>query len=191
MIYLQLFWTFFRIGLFTFGGGYAMIPLISQEVVGLNWLTEAQLINYIGISEATPGPFAINIATFVGATQGGFFGAVCSTLGVVLPSFIIILLVASIFRHFEENKFVKGALRGINPVVYALIIGTGVVLLVKNFWTNAFDFSATPDFDYISLIIAAVVVAGSLVFKKVKGKNLSAIWIIVFGAVAGMVLYSI
>ena len=168
-----------------------MIPLISQEVVGLNWLTEAQLINYIGISEATPGPFAINIATFVGATQGGFFGAVCSTLGVVLPSFIIILLVASIFRHFEENKFVKGALRGINPVVYALIIGTGVVLLVKNFWTNAFDFSATPDFDYISLIIAAVVVAGSLVFKKVKGKNLSAIWIIVFGAVAGMVLYSI
>ncbi|MCI7094767.1 MAG: chromate transporter [Clostridiales bacterium] len=191
MIYLQLFWTFFKIGLFTFGGGYAMIPLISQEVVGLNWLTEAQLINYIGISEATPGPFAINIATFVGATQGGFFGAVCSTLGVVLPSFIIILLVASIFRHFEENKFVKGALRGINPVVYALIIGTGVVLLVKNFWTNAFDFSATPDFDYISLIIAAVVVAGSLVFKKVKGKNLSAIWIIVFGAVAGMVLYSI
>lgn len=191
MIYLQLFWTFFKIGLFTFGGGYAMIPLISQEVVGLNWLTEAQLINYIGISEATPGPFAINIATFVGATQGGFFGAVCSTLGVVLPSFIVILLVASIFRHFEENKFVKGALRGINPVVYALIIGTGVVLLVKNFWTNAFDFSATPDFDYISLIIAAVVVAGSLVFKKVKGKNLSAIWIIVFGAVAGMVLYSI
>lgn len=191
MIYLQLFWTFFKIGLFTFGGGYAMIPLISQEVVGLNWLTEAQLINYIGISEATPGPFAINIATFVGATQGGFFGAVCSTLGVVLPSFIIILLVASIFRHFEENKFVKGALRGINPVVYALIIGTGVVLLVKNFWTNAFDFSATPDFDYISLIIAAVVVAGSLVFKKVKGKNLSAIWIIVFGAVSGMVLYSI
>ena len=191
MIYLQLFWTFFKIGLFTFGGGYAMIPLISQEVVGLNWLTEAQLINYIGISEATPGPFAINIATFVGATQGGFFGAVCSTLGVVLPSFIIILLVASIFRHFEENKFVKGAPRGINPVVYALIIGTGVVLLVKNFWTNAFDFSATPDFDYISLIIAAVVVAGSLVFKKVKGKNLSAIWIIVFGAVAGMVLYSI
>ena len=191
MIYLQLFWTFFKIGLFTFGGGYAMIPLISQEVVGLNWLTEAQLINYIGISEATPGPFAINIATFVGATQGGLFGAVCSTLGVVLPSFIIILLVASIFRHFEENKFVKGALRGINPVVYALIIGTGVVLLVKNFWTNAFDFSATPDFDYISLIIAAVVVAGSLVFKKVKGKNLSAIWIIVFGAVAGMVLYSI
>ena len=191
MIYLQLFWTFFKIGLFTFGGGYAMIPLISQEVVGLNWLTEAQLINYIGISEATPGPFAINIATFVGATQRGFFGAVCSTLGVVLPSFIVILLVASIFRHFEENKFVKGALRGINPVVYALIIGTGVVLLVKNFWTNAFDFSATPDFDYISLIIAAIVVAGSLVFKKVKGKNLSAIWIIVFGAVAGMVLYSI
>lgn len=191
MIYLQLFWTFFKIGLFTFGGGYAMIPLISQEVVGLNWLTEAQLINYIGISEATPGPFAINIATFVGATQGGFLGAVCSTLGVVLPSFIVIILVASIFRHFEENKFVKGALRGINPVVYALIIGTGVVLLVKNFWINAFDFSATPDFDYISLIIAAVVVAGSLVFKKVKGKNLSAIWIIVFGAVAGMVLYSI
>ncbi len=190
MIYLQLFWTFFKIGLFTFGGGYAMIPLISQEVVGIGWLTESQLVNYIGISEATPGPFAINIATFVGTAQGGFLGAVCSTLGVVLPSFIIILLVASIFKRFEQNKYVKGALRGINPVVYALIIGTGAMLVVKNFWTNAFDFSAAPTFDYISVIIAVAVIAGSILYKKLSGKKLSAIVIILFGAISGILLYS-
>ena len=101
---LTLFWTFFKIGLFTFGGGYAMIPLIQQEVTSHNWLSEDALLNFIGISEATPGPFAINIATFVGSSQYGFWGAVCATLGVVLPSFIIILLIASIFTKFEQNK---------------------------------------------------------------------------------------
>ena len=95
MIYLELFWIFFRIGLFTIGGGYAMIPMITQEIVDeKGWLTDTQLLNYIGISESTPGPFAINIATYVGAETGGIGGALCATLGVVLPSFVCILIVA-------------------------------------------------------------------------------------------------
>lgn len=90
MIYLELFFTFFKIGLFTFGGGYAMIPMIQQSVVAKGWLTVDEVMSFVGIAESTPGPFAINIATFVGMSQSGILGAVCTTLGVVMPSFIII-----------------------------------------------------------------------------------------------------
>ena len=186
---LTLFWTFFKIGLFTFGGGYAMIPLIQQEVTGHQWLTENELVNFIAISESTPGPFAINIATFVGSTQYGVIGSALATLGVVLPSFIIILLVASIFTKFEENRFVKGALKGISPVVCALIIGTGLKLFTQAVWTNAFDFSTAPKIDFSALGIALVAFVGSLVYKKLRKKNLSAIFVILFGAVAGIILY--
>ena len=94
MTYLTLFWTFFKIGLFTFGGGYAMLPLIQQYVLGFGWLSEEELVNFVAVSESTPGPFAINIATYVGSSQAGVLGAFFTTLGVVLPSFIIIFIVA-------------------------------------------------------------------------------------------------
>ncbi|MBR5250451.1 MAG: chromate transporter [Clostridia bacterium] len=185
----NLFFTFFKIGLFTFGGGYAMIPLITQEVLSNQWLTEDALINFIAISESTPGPFAINIATFVGASQGGVLGAGLATLGVVLPSFVIILLVASIFTMFEKNKYVKGALLGISPVVCALILGTGLSLFIKNVWTNAYELNSTPILDFKALIIATIAFVGSLLYKKLTKKNLSAILVIVFGAVAGIIVY--
>ena len=94
MIYLELFLTFFMIGLFTFGGGYAMLPLIQEQVIGKGWMTSEQIVDFIAVSESTPGPFAVNRATFIGTQMGGVLGAVCATLGVVLPSFIIILIVA-------------------------------------------------------------------------------------------------
>ena len=95
MIYLKLLWTFFKIGLFTIGGGYAMIPMIKSEVVAVGWLTESELLDFMAISESTPGPFAVNVATFVGFNEAGVLGALCSTLGVILPSFIIILIVSN------------------------------------------------------------------------------------------------
>ena len=107
MIYFQLFYTFFLIGLFTFGGGYAMIPMIEDQVVGKGWMTDAQLSDFIAISESTPGPFAINISTFVGSQTAGILGAVCSTLGVILPSLIIIILVAIILSKFLKNSMKK------------------------------------------------------------------------------------
>lgn len=121
MIYLRLFWTFFKIGLFTIGGGYAMIPLINAEVIANGWLTEEMLIDFIAISESTPGAFAINIATFVGAETGGFFGAVCTTFGVVLPSLIIIYVIAVFFRKLTEKQLVKDAFGGLRPAVVGLI----------------------------------------------------------------------
>ncbi|MBR1747212.1 MAG: chromate transporter [Clostridia bacterium] len=121
MTYLTLFWTFFKIGLFTIGGGYAMIPLINAEVISHGWLTEAQLIDFIAISESTPGAFAINIATFVGTTAGGFFGAICTTLGVIAPSLLIIFLIATFFRRLTDKTVVKDAFFGLRPAVVGLI----------------------------------------------------------------------
>ena len=103
-IYLKLFLTFLKIGAFTFGGGYAMLPLIQQEVIKNGWLTEEQILNFIAVSESTPGPFAINISTYIGTEKGGFFGALAATLGVALPSFVIILIVARVFTAFRKNR---------------------------------------------------------------------------------------
>ena len=108
MILLHLFLTFFKIGLFTIGGGYAMIPLIQEEVLQNHWLSFTDLIDFIAVSESTPGPFAVNIATYIGAETAGVLGAVCATVGVVLPSFLIILLVAKWFLSMQENHFVQG-----------------------------------------------------------------------------------
>ena len=112
MIYLELFWIFFRIGLFTIGGGYAMIPMITQEIVDeKGWLTDTQLLNYIGISESTPGPFAINIATFVGTSQGGVLGGVVATFSVVLPSLIIILIFCGYLLENQQKQIFERRFR--------------------------------------------------------------------------------
>ncbi|MBO7296499.1 MAG: chromate transporter, partial [Clostridia bacterium] len=131
MIYLQLFVTFFEIGLFTFGGGYAMISLIRDKALALGWLTEEQLLNMIAVAESTPGPIAVNMATFVGSTQGGVFGALTATLSVVLPSFIIILLIASVIRNFLKYKGVQAFLGGVRPCVVALILATAVTMALS------------------------------------------------------------
>jgi chromate transporter len=103
MVYLYLFLEFFKIGLFTFGGGYAMIPLVKETVLSHGWLTESQFVNFLGVCESTPGPIAINMATYVGSVQGGILGSLVATIGVVLPSFIIILVIAAILKNFIKN----------------------------------------------------------------------------------------
>ena len=120
---LQLFWVFFKIGAFTFGGGYAMIPLIQKEVVeNKKWITDDDILEIIAIAESTPGPIAINSATFVGYRTCGFFGAFFATLGVVLPSFVIILLISFVLREFQSIKAVQYAFNGIRAGVLALLI---------------------------------------------------------------------
>jgi len=121
MILLELFWSFFKIGLFTFGGGYAMLPLIQAAVAEHAWIPGEELINFIAVSESTPGAFAINISTYVGTTVAGIPGAACATLGVVLPSFIIILLVSHFYKKFRESRVVSGVMSGLKPAVIGLI----------------------------------------------------------------------
>ncbi len=130
MIYLKLFLTFFKIGAFTFGGGYAMLPLIQAEVISNRWVAHEEFVNFIAVSESTPGPFAINMATYVGTELGGIFGALCATLGVVLPSFMVILAVAKFYEKFKNSKIVKGCMSGLKPAVIGLI-GAAAVSIAK------------------------------------------------------------
>lgn len=179
-IFLELFITFFKIGLFTFGGGYAMLPLIQEEVLAHKWMEVEEIINFIAVSESTPGPFAINCATYVGMETGGVFGAICATLGVVLPSFIVILLVARFYKKFKESKIVSSVMTGLRPAVIGLIGSALVSMILTVFLPNGFDFGgiAIPDL-LVSLAIAVVMTI--LVFKKVHP-----IIIIVLSAVAGI-----
>ncbi len=173
MIFLELFLTFFKIGLFTFGGGYAMLPLIQAEAINRNWIPAEDLVNFIAVSESTPGPFAINIATYIGSQLGSeygivgtVFGSFCATLGVVLPSFIVILIVAHIFEKFKENKIVKGCMSGLKPAVVGLI-GAAILSVLKTvFFTDGYTLDVFSNISfYISVGIFAVMTV--LAFKKV------------------------
>ena len=168
MIYLELFWTFFTIGAFTFGGGYAMLPLI-QEQVAMRWgdvITSESMINFIAVSESTPGPFAVNMATYVGAEMGGVFGSACATMGVVLPSFVIILIVAGCYDKFRSSRVVKGCMTGLKPAVVGLIGNAVLGVLLTVFFPAGLSLAV---FSSISFYIYAAIFAVMLVlaFKKV------------------------
>lgn len=180
MILSELFLIFFEIGLFTFGGGYAMIPLIESEVLGRGWLKETDLINFIAVSESTPGPFAVNIATYIGAETGGIGGAFLATLGVVLPSFIIILIVARFYEKFKENKIVRGCMRGLRPCVIGLIGAALVSLSMAVFFPVGLTFASVTTYSFICSVVIFILML-ILVFKK-----LHPIAIIVFSAVLGI-----
>ncbi len=190
MIYLKLFLTFFEIGMFTFGGGYAMISLIRDKALALGWLTEEELLNMIAVSESTPGPIAVNMATFVGSTQGGVLGSLMATLGVVLPSFIIILLVCALIRNFLKYKGVQAFLSGIRPCVVALILATALTMLLSTLF-GVTTLSGGIELDIRGIVILAILVAIALIYKKIKKKKPSPILIILISAGLGMFIYSI
>lgn len=186
---LTLFWIFFKIGLFTFGGGYAMIPLMKSEIVGGGYIEIEMLYDFIGISESTPGPFAINMATFIGMNQHGLIGAFVTTLGVALPSFIIILLIASLGSKFLDSKGVKRAFLGLKPAVIGLILAVSIGLFIHALFPNidldtlSFDLSV---FNWYGFAILSIIIVLSFIHKKI-----SPIQIILVSAVLGMIIYSI
>lgn len=141
MIYLDLFWTFFKIGLFTFGGGYAMLPLIQQEVAAHGWMKMTDLVNFAAVSESTPGPFAVNISTYVGSITAGFPGALAATFGVVLPSFLVILLVAGFYSAFRKNKYVEGVMSGLKPAVVGMIAASLISVGTTVFFPRSISLS--------------------------------------------------
>ena len=190
MIYLALFLTFFEIGLFTFGGGYAMISLVCEKVAAHGWMSEAEILNMIAVSESTPGPIAVNMATFVGSSQGGLLGSLVATLGVVLPSFIIILLICAVIRNFLKYQGVQAFLRGVRPCVVALILATSINLALGNLLKiSTIRGGISPDLR--GILILAILVAVALVFKKIKKKKPSPILMILIAAGLGMLIYSI
>lgn len=150
MIYVQLFLTFFKIGAFTFGGGYAMLPLIQEEVLAHKWMELEELVDFMAVSESTPGPLAVNLSTYVGAETGGFFGALCATLGIVLPSFCIILVVAKVFQAFQKNRVVQGCMNGLRPAVVGMIASAALSI-----GSSVFPFTAS-----LPQLLAAAAVLG-------------------------------
>ena len=181
MIYLNLFINFFKIGLFTFGGGYAMIPMIQELVLSNKWMDTKHMVDFIAISETTPGPLAINMSTYVGYEVAGIPGAICSTFAVALPSFIVIILVARAYKKFKDNKVVVAVMNGIKPAVVGLV-GAAVLSVAGNVFTvgNSVSKILTSD-NLISLII--VITSAVMAIKK---KN--PVIIICIGALLGIIL---
>lgn len=190
IILLELFLAFFEIGALTFGGGYAMIPLVRETVLTRGWLTEEEMLNMIAVAESTPGPIAVNMATFVGSNEAGVLGSVVATLGVVLPSFIIILVISALLKNFMKYKGVNAFLEGVRPCVVALILGTAITLFLSvllGVGSGSFEFSV----DVIGILIFAIIVAISLIYKRLRGKKPSPILMILISAGFGMLFYSL
>ena len=195
MIYLQLFWTFFKIGLFTIGGGQAMIPMISQEVVEKGWLTLDEVQSFIAISESTPGPFAVNIATYTGVSVlqsagvgESILGAICATFGVVLPSLVIITLIALAFSNFIKKPAVQSVFVYVRSTVTGLLIAVFAGFDLSTLLGISSVLSHEPvQFDAIGTCLFALLFGLSLI--KIKGKTLQPIWLIIISAVIGTLCY--
>lgn len=187
---LRLFLAFLEVGAVSFGGGFGMISMIREKVLSNGWLTEDELLNMIAVSESTPGPIAVNIATFVGASEGGVLGAIAATLGVVLPSFIIILVISSLVQNLFKYAGVKAFLGGIRPCIVALILATALTL----FLNTALGITAIKDgfnIDVRALVIFAILILSAFILKKLTSKKPSPIVMILISAGLGMVMYSI
>ena len=188
MIYWQLFLTFLKIGAVSFGGGYAMIPLIREECLAYGWLTEEAMMNFIAVAESTPGPISVNLATFVGSSQAGIWGSLVATLGLVLPSFIIILIIVSMIQNLMKLAGVQAALDGVKPVVIGLILATSATMFLSTV-VGMTTISGGMAFNPWALVILAVLVGVSVAYQKWKGKKISPILLILISAVLGMVIY--
>lgn len=195
MIFLELFLIFLKLGAFTFGGGAAMMPFLEDEVVGRGWLTTEQFVDFVAISESTPGPFAVNIATYIGSIKGaefataagfggeviwGIVGAACATLGLALPSFVIILLIAKFYDKFKSSKLVAGAMNGLKPVsiglIAAAVLSIGQVVL----FPNGFAWSEFLSYNFIT----SLVLFGAMFILSIK--KVHPILIVVISGVAGV-----
>ena len=188
MIYLRLFLTFLEIGAVSFGGGYGMISLIREKVLGYGWLTEEEFLSFIAVSESTPGPLAVNMATFIGSSQGGFPGALCATLGVVLPSFCIILLIAALMRNLLKYAGVNAALGGIRPAVVGLILGTALTMALGTlFGFSAVGDSVVPDWRGLAILVILLVLHAFC--RRFRHRPPSPILMILLSAGLGILLY--
>ena len=186
MIYLELFWSFLQIGLFSIGGGYAAMPLIQNQVVDLHpWLTMTQFADIMTIAEMTPGPIAINSATFVGIQIAGLPGAIVATVGCVFPSFVIVMSLAYIYYRFRGLNMVQGVLAGLRPAVIAMIASAGISLLILAVYGQRVLPEDLMSFDGNAIIIFVI---GFLVLRKRKPNPLL---VIAGSGIAGVILYSL
>jgi chromate transporter len=185
MIYLKLFWDFFRVSCFTFGGAYGAIPLIRDMVLANGWLSDERITYMIAVSESTPGPIMVNMATYIGSDQGGFLGSVLATVGVVLPAYLVILLIVAILQNVIKNPYVQAVLRGLKPCVTGIVLATGGYMVIHNILPGGMAA------DLPGLLITVILTGLIWLFPKVTGKKLSPIALIFCSAVMGVMIYGI
>ncbi|MCI8639000.1 MAG: chromate transporter [Coprococcus sp.] len=186
MIYVDLFWGFLRVGLFAFGGAYGAIPLIREVVFSYGWISEEGLTQMIAVSESTPGPIMVNLATYIGSSQAGIPGAMLATFAVLLPSFFITLLVMAALKTFFEKPYVQAILRGVTPAITGLILATGISVLIKGCVT----FTNPQPIHIRAVTIAAILAAVMFGAKPLTKKKVSPIALILLSACLGIVFYS-
>ncbi len=190
MMYLKLFLTFFMIGSLSFGGGYGMISLVRETVISNGWLTEDEFLNFIAVSESTPGPLAVNIATFVGSSQSGLLGSFFSTFGVILPSFVIILLIAAVLKNFMKYKGVESFLSGVRPCIVAMVLATAVTMALSTLLgIGVLSDGIAPDIR--SAVLFAVLWGLHFAYKKVRNSAPPPIFMIVLSGVLGAIVFSV
>ena len=178
MLYLDLFLGFLKVGCFTFGGGYGAVPLIRDVVLSNGWLSDEMLTYMIAVSESTPGPIMVNMATYVGSSQGGVLGAAVATAAVVLPSFCIILLIATLLGTILKNPYAQAVLRGLKPCVVGIVIATGIRMTLESIGTDIRTV-------VLAIILAVILFSSKLLLKK----KLPPTWFILISAIAGILLY--
>ena len=189
MIYWQLFFTFLKVGTFAFGGGYAMLSLIGDSVLRYGWMTEQELLNFVGVETVVPGPIAVNMATYVGYEQGGFLGALLATIGVVLPSFIIILIVVAVIRNLLKHPPVKAFLAGMRPSLGGLILSVAVTMALTVFFGIDSVKNIRFAFDWRTIAVLLLVIVIPMVWKRLWKKEFSSILLVLISGVLGMLLF--
>lgn len=187
MFFLDLFWVFFQVGLFSVGGGYATIPIIQDLVVDeRGWLTLEQFVDIVTVSQMTPGPIAINLATFVGTTQAGFFGAIIATLGAIAPACIIVLLLSYFYFKYNDLAVIKGVLNGLRPAVVALIASAMMSILLLSLFLKELDSWFDARISYLDVRAFVIFVLAFIVVRRFK---LNPIYVILSSGVIGLVVY--
>ena len=189
MIYLQLFFTFLKVGAFAFGGGYAMLSLIGDSVLKYGWMTEQELLNFVGVETVIPGPIAVNMATYIGYEQGGFLGALLATIGVVLPSFIVILIVAAFIKNLLKYPPVKNFIASMRPALGGLILSVAATMALTVFFGIDTINSITFTFDWRTTVVLAVVITIPIVWKHLKKTEFSSILLVIISGILGIVLF--
>ena len=187
MIYLKLFWDFFKVSCFTFGGAYGAVPLIRDMVLSNGWISEERFAYMIAVSESTPGPIMVNMATYIGSDQAGLWGSLVATVGVVLPAYLVILLIVSIMKNAIKNNYVQAVLRGLKPCVIGIVLATGVYMVIHNMLPLSNGVVA----DMRSMAITAMLTVIMLLYPKLTGKKLPSILLICFAAILGLLVYAI
>ena len=184
MIYWELFLGFLEVGCFSFGGGYGSIPLIRDVVLSYGWLSDESLSYMIAVSESTPGPIMVNMATYIGSSQGGLLGALIATLAVVLPAFCIILLVMILLKTILDHPYVKAVLKGLKPCIIGIILATGAEMILANLLPdNGTEWQAIA----LTAVLALILFGSKYILKK----KISPITLICIAAVLGAIVYGI